>query len=206
MKEEAKEYSEKDKKLKETIDKIDKLWSFKQVVELFDISKEQINTTDKEIEEKEQQKEKLESEIEQLSNKIIGNIDEETIEKFNGEMESFLKSYDKQIKQIVINELLYQDLRNEVERLKKQEGLSQEQKEEKLLEEVLQKQSIEDKIKNIKEDKDRINKEKKKFVECNLLLQKRLLDKCENNFDKKFNNDIVEDNEALRMGLVGWYN
>lgn len=121
-------------------------------------------------------------------------------------MESFLKSYDKQIKQIVINELLYQDLRNEVERLKKQEGLSQEQKEEKLLEEVLQKQSIEDKIKNIKEDKDRINKEKKKFVECNLLLQKRLLDKCENNFDKKFNNDIVEDNEALRMGLVGWYN
>lgn len=206
MKEEAKEYSENDKKLKETIDKIDKLWSFKQVVELFDISKEQINTTDKEIEEKEQQKEKLESEIEQLSNKIIGNIDEETIEKFNGEMESFLKSYDKQIKQIVINELLYQDLRNEVERLKKQEGLSQEQKEEKLLEEVLQKQSIEDKIKNIKEDKDRINKEKKKFVECNLLLQKRLLDKCENNFDKKFNNDIVEDNEALRMGLVGWYN
>ena len=90
----------------------------------------------------------------------------------------FLIQYNHKIEQIVINELLYQDLGDEINKLKgeKQEIISEEE----LLNELLQKQ-------------------KENFVRYNLISKERLFSDCGKQFNKGLSETIVNKGNGIRV-------
>ena len=188
-------YNKKVEELIKTIEKIDELWFFKHINKLFDNFEEQEETIDNEIEQLNQQKETLQLEKDDLLNKIISSKDERTKVTFNKEIKYFLFIYGKKIKQIVLNEIQYQDLKNEIEKIIKEK---QEQKNEKDLLNILLQQK-KNKINNIKQDKERLKIEKENFVRCNLILKERLFNEYSNQFNREWSEKIMNKGVAIRV-------
>ena len=196
----------------------------KKIKQLEEVNKEIENIKEQKDEEKDlgQQKQQLKKELQELLNIIINNNKDKqtlTVEKLKQQAQSLLIQHNDKIEQVIINEILYNDLRNEVEKLKKekQELQKQQQKEkqkdeallstslstdineEELLNELLRKQSIEERINIIRQDTERLQIEKENFVRYNLLSKERLFNGCGKQFDREFSEDIVNEGNGIKI-------
>ena len=113
-----------------------------------------------------------------------------TIQEFETYVNSFLNQYNTEIERIIMNELLYQNLINDV---KKPENI-QENVDEKVetLDKSLQQKNIEDKISKIKEDVKTLQIKKENFVRLILLLRERLFNEYKQQFDTKLSNNAIK--------------
>ena len=131
----------------------------------------------------------MKEQLQQQLNLMINNNENKkviTVEELEKQIESFLAKYNNEIETIVIQEILHQDLRNEDNKLKidKQKQINEE-----------------DRIKNIKQDIERLKIEKENFVKYNLILKERLFNECSNQFDRKLSEIIINEGNAIRDNL-----
>ena len=172
---------------------------FKKKERLTTIEDEVLNLSRRKPSKKQSKKKEKED-----SNTIINKNDKDrqqtvTVEELKQQVKSFLVRYNDKIEQIAINEILYNDLRKEIEELKKEKQGQVIIEEELLKKEVLQKKSIEDRIENIKQDKERLKIEKENFVRYNLILKERLFNKCDNQFNRELSEIIINKGVAIRV-------
>ena len=162
---------------------------------------EQLKQQKQQLQQQKQQKQQLQQQLQETLNTIINNNNKDTqqtitAKELEKQVQSLSNQYNDKIEQIVINEILYNDLRNKVEELKK-EKQGQIITEELLEQELLQKKSIEDRIKEIKKDTKRLKIEKENFVRYNLILKERLFNECDNQFDRELSKTIMNEGNAI---------